>query len=52
VKEAEKSKVNLIVMGSHCQNALAVAALGSVTYGVIHEDMTIPILKEVTCVRC
>ncbi|MGD0597038.1 MAG: universal stress protein [Sedimentisphaerales bacterium] len=52
VKEAEKSKADLIVMGSHGQNALAAAALGSVTYGVIHEDMTIPILKEVTCVQC
>ena len=43
-KEAEKSKVNLIVMGSHGQSALAAATLGSVTYGVIHKDTTIPIL--------
>ncbi|MGD0597036.1 MAG: universal stress protein [Sedimentisphaerales bacterium] len=44
VKEAEKSKVDLIVMGSHGQSALAAATLGSVTYGVIHKDTTIPIL--------
>jgi nucleotide-binding universal stress UspA family protein len=44
VKEAEKSKVGLIVMGSHGQSALAAATLGSVTYGVIHKDTTIPIL--------
>jgi nucleotide-binding universal stress UspA family protein len=44
VKEAEKSKVDLIVMGSHGQSALVAATLGSVTYGVIHKDTTIPIL--------
>lgn len=44
VKEAEKAKVDLIVMGSHGESALVAAALGSVTYGVIHKDTTIPIL--------
>jgi nucleotide-binding universal stress UspA family protein len=44
VKEAEKSKVDLIVMGSHGQSALVAAILGSVTYGVIHKDTKIPIL--------
>jgi nucleotide-binding universal stress UspA family protein len=44
VKEAEKSKTDLIVMGSHGQSALAAATLGSVTYGVIHKDTKIPIL--------
>jgi nucleotide-binding universal stress UspA family protein len=44
VKEAEKSKVDLIVMGSHGQSALAAVALGSVTYGVIHKDTKIPVL--------
>ena len=44
VKEAETSKVDLVVMGSHGQSALVAAALGSVTYGVIHKDTTIPIL--------
>ncbi|MGA2071751.1 MAG: universal stress protein [Sedimentisphaerales bacterium] len=43
-KEAEKSKAGLIVMGSHGQSTLAAATLGSVTYGVIHKDTTIPIL--------
>ena len=44
VKEAEKSKVDLIVIGSHGESALAAAVLGSVTYGVIHKDTKIPIL--------
>ena len=38
VKEAKKSKADLIVMGSHGRSALAAAFLGSVTYGVIHKD--------------
>jgi nucleotide-binding universal stress UspA family protein len=44
VKEAEKSKVDLIVMGSHGRSALAAAVLGSVAYGVIHKDTKIPAL--------
>ena len=44
VKEAEKSKADLIIMGSHGQSALVAATLGSVTYGVIHKDTKIPIL--------
>jgi nucleotide-binding universal stress UspA family protein len=44
VKEAKKSKVDLIVMGTHGQSALVAAILGSVTYGVIHEDTKIPVL--------
>jgi nucleotide-binding universal stress UspA family protein len=44
VKEAEKSKVDLIVMGSHGQSALVAATLGSVTYGVIHKETKIPVL--------
>jgi len=44
VKEAERSKASLIVMGSHGESALAAAVLGSVTYGVIHKDTKIPIL--------
>ena len=44
VKEAERSRVDLIVMGSHGQSALVAAALGSITYGVIHKDTAIPIL--------
>jgi len=44
VKEAEKSKADIIVMSSHGHSALAAAALGSVTYGVIHNETKIPIL--------
>jgi len=44
VKEAEKSKADLIVMGSHGESALEAAVLGSVAYGVIHKDTKIPIL--------
>ena len=44
VKEAEKSKADLIIMGSHGQSVLVAATLGSVTYGVIHKDTKIPIL--------
>jgi nucleotide-binding universal stress UspA family protein len=44
VKEAEKAKVNLIIIGSHGKSALRAAILGSVTYGVIHKDTKIPIL--------
>ena len=44
VKEAKKSKAGLIIMGSHGQSTLEAATLGSVTYGVIHKDTTIPVL--------
>jgi len=44
VKEASKAKANLIIMGSHGKSALAVAVLGSVTYGVIHKETKIPVL--------
>jgi len=44
VKEAEKSKAVLIVMGSHGKSALAAAFLGSVAYGVIHTDTKSPVL--------
>jgi nucleotide-binding universal stress UspA family protein len=44
VKEAEKSKVDLIVIGSHGRSALKAAAIGSVTFGVIHKDTKIPVL--------
>lgn len=44
VKEAKKSKADLIVMGSHGRSALAAAVLGSVAYGVIHRDMKTPVL--------
>jgi nucleotide-binding universal stress UspA family protein len=44
VNEAKKSKVDLIVMGSHGKSALKAAVLGSVTYGVMHKDTKIPVL--------
>ena len=44
VKEAEKSRADLIVMGSHGRSAFAAAVLGSVAYGVIHKDTKIPVL--------
>jgi len=44
VKEAKKSKADLIVMGSHGRSALSATILGSVSYGVIHNDKNIPVL--------
>ena len=44
VREATKAKADLIVMGSHGKSALKAAVLGSVTYGVMHKDMKIPVL--------
>jgi len=44
VKEATRSKVDMVIMGSHGKSALRAAILGSVTYGVLHEDTKIPVL--------
>lgn len=44
VKEAIKSKVNLIVLNSHGRSTVGAAFLGSVAYGVIHKDTKIPVL--------
>ncbi|OGT08888.1 MAG: hypothetical protein A2X78_03745 [Gammaproteobacteria bacterium GWE2_37_16] len=44
IKEAEKLKVDIIVMGSHGHSALAATILGGVTYGVIHKDTKTPVL--------
>jgi nucleotide-binding universal stress UspA family protein len=44
VKEAKKLKVDLIVIGSRGKSALAAAVLGSVAYGVIHDETKIPVL--------
>lgn len=44
VREAAKSKVHLIVMGSHGNSALKAAILGSVAYGVLHKETRIPVL--------
>jgi nucleotide-binding universal stress UspA family protein len=43
-KEAERSRSNLIILGSHGTRALAAVFLGSVTYGVIHKETHIPVL--------
>ena len=44
LKEAEKSKADLIVIGSHGKSALKAAFLGSVTIGIIHKDSKVPVL--------
>jgi nucleotide-binding universal stress UspA family protein len=44
IKEANRSKVDLIVLGSHGKSALKAAVLGSVTFGIIHKDTKIPVL--------
>jgi nucleotide-binding universal stress UspA family protein len=44
IKEADESKVDLIVMGSHGKSALKAALIGSITFGVIHKDTKIPVL--------
>lgn len=45
VKQAEKLKTNLIIMGSHGRSALEATVIGSVTYGVIHnKDLKIPVM--------
>jgi len=44
IKEAKRSKTDLIVMGSHGRSALSATVLGSVSYGVIHNDKSIHVL--------
>jgi nucleotide-binding universal stress UspA family protein len=44
IKEAKRSKTDLIVMGSHGRSALSATVLGSVSYGVIHNDKNIHVL--------
>lgn len=44
IKEAVKSKCDLIVIGSHGRSNIGAAFLGSVAYGVIHKDTKIPVL--------
>ena len=44
MKEAGRSKADLILMGSHGRSAMAAMVLGSVTYGVIHKDKKIPVM--------
>jgi nucleotide-binding universal stress UspA family protein len=44
IGEAEESKVDLIVLGSHGKSALKAAFIGSVAFAVIHKDTRIPVL--------
>jgi nucleotide-binding universal stress UspA family protein len=44
IKEAQKSKVDLIVIGSQGRNALKAAVMGSVTFGIISKESRIPVL--------
>jgi nucleotide-binding universal stress UspA family protein len=44
IREAEESKVDLIALGSHGKSALRAALIGSVAFGVIHKDTSIPVL--------
>jgi nucleotide-binding universal stress UspA family protein len=44
IKEAKKLKADLIVIGSHGRSLLAAVVLGSVAYGIIHNDTKIPVL--------
>jgi universal stress protein A len=44
MRAARRSKADLIVIGSHGRSALAAAVIGSVTYGVIHKDTSIPVM--------
>ncbi|MHB8137551.1 MAG: universal stress protein [Smithellaceae bacterium] len=43
-KEAKRLKANLIVMGSRGRSAFSATVLGSVSYGVLHNDKSIPVL--------
>lgn len=44
IKEAKKSKVDLIMVGSHGKSALKAALIGSVTFGLINRKEKIPVL--------
>jgi nucleotide-binding universal stress UspA family protein len=44
IKEAKRSKADLIVIGSHGKSALKAAVIGSVTFGVISKESKIPVL--------
>ena len=44
VKEAEKLKADLIIMGSRGNSALKAAIIGSITLGVLNKTAKIPVL--------
>lgn len=39
-----KSKVDLIVIGSHGKSALKTAVLGSITFEIINKETNLPVL--------
>jgi nucleotide-binding universal stress UspA family protein len=44
LKEARRSKADLIVIGSHGRGVMKTAVLGSITFGVIHKEAKVPVL--------
>jgi nucleotide-binding universal stress UspA family protein len=44
IKEARRSKSDLIIIGSHGKGAIESAVLGSVTYGLLHKNTKYPVL--------
>jgi nucleotide-binding universal stress UspA family protein len=44
LREARKSKADMIVIGSRGKGSIESAVLGSVTYGVIHKNTKYPVL--------
>jgi nucleotide-binding universal stress UspA family protein len=44
IKEARKSKVDIVVIGSQGRSALKAAVIGSVAFGVINKESKIPVL--------
>ena len=44
IREAKRSKVDLIILGSHGKSAITAAVVGSVTFGVIKRVKKMPIL--------
>jgi nucleotide-binding universal stress UspA family protein len=44
VKEAKRSKADLIVLGSHGRGVMRAAVLGSIAFGVIHKHAKVSVL--------
>jgi len=44
VKEAQRSKADLIIIGSQGRSALKAAVVGSVTFGIINKESKVPVL--------
>ena len=44
IREAKRSKVDIIILGSHGKTAITAAIVGSVTIGVINRIRKIPVL--------